>query len=274
MQKKYFTIVIDSYTRNFENNNIPNNISNNIPNNKYNLSLKNNNNNNFPILSIQNNIVSRSIVDLRNKIHTNYDQGNLNSCTANAICSLIEYNNPNFFGSRLFLYYNERKLENNISNDDGAYLVDGIKSLINYGICKEIEWPYIIKNFAIKPPDKSYASALYKKLITAYNITNNLSIIKNTLSNNIPFVVGIAIYKSFESSIVSTTGNVPMPKYNEKLLGGHAVVCVGYNDIKQIFIMKNSWGSRWGDNGYFYLPYRYLLSSNLSSDLWCIIKMT
>ena len=96
---------------------------------------------------------------------------------------------------------------------------------------------------------------------------------KNSLINNDPFVVGIAIYESFETYKVFKTGMVPMPTSTEKLLGGHAVVCVGFDDIKQVWIMRNSWGINWGDRGYFYLPYLYLLDSHLSTDLWIIKKI-
>jgi len=98
---------------------------------------------------------------------------------------------------------------------------------------------------------------------------------KTSLNSGAPFVVGIAVYASFESANVAATGYVPMPDVNnEQFLGGHAIVCVGYNDAKQVWIMRNSWGNSWGANGYFYLPYAYLLDSNLSSDLWNITKMS
>ena len=95
---------------------------------------------------------------------------------------------------------------------------------------------------------------------------------KTSLVNGFPFVVGISIYSSFESYNVYATGIIPMPSKYDKLLGGHTVLCCGYDDSKQVWIMRNSWGVNWGDNGYFYLPYLYLLDSSLSTDLWNIIK--
>jgi C1A family cysteine protease len=83
----------------------------------------------------------------------------------------------------------------------------------------------------------------------------------------------ILVYSSYESYQVSINGIVPMPKPNDQLLGGHAIVCVGYNDTKKLWIMRNSWGSSWGDKGYFYLPYNYLIDDKLSSDLWIIKQM-
>ena len=223
---------------------------------------------------ITHNVISKlPTVDLRNQFPAIYDQGTLGSCTANALCGLIGYDNKGFNGSRLFLYYNERVIENNILEDNGALLSDGIKSLQTNGICPENIWPYNINNFTIKPSVLCYTEALKHKAINVNHILNDMTSMKNSLINNNPFVVGIAVYESFETIRVSRTGIVPMPLSTEKLLGGHAVVCVGYDDTKQVWIMRNSWGVNWGDKGYFYLPYLYLLDSHLSSDLWIIKKI-
>jgi len=213
-------------------------------------------------------------IDLRSKFPPVFDQGNLGSCTANALCGIVAYDNPKLIGSRLFLYYNERKLENDIPDDSGALLSDGVKCLLTYGICSEKEWSYNISKFAVKPPQSCYNNALKHKAITVEHINNNLTCMKNALVAKCPFVVAILVYESFETITVTRTGIVPMPNtVTEKLLGGHAIVCVGYDDTKQYWIMRNSWGSSWGDNGYFYLPYAYLLDSKLTSDLWTICKI-
>lgn len=213
-------------------------------------------------------------IDLRFKFPPVFDQGNLGSCTANALCGIIAYNNPKLIGSRLFLYYNERKLENDIPDDSGALISDGIKCLLTYGICLETEWSYNISKFAVKPPQICYNTALKHRAITVEHINNNFISMKNALVNKWPFVVGILVYESFETIAVARTGIVPMPNtLKEQLLGGHAVVCVGYDDNKDYWIMRNSWGKAWGDNGYFYLPYPYLLDCNLTSDLWTISKI-
>jgi C1A family cysteine protease len=212
------------------------------------------------------------IIDLRTspKMPPVYDQGNLGSCTANALCAAFSFDLPTFIGSRLFVYYNERLIENSISIDAGASLSDGVKSLKTYGICPESSWPYVISQFASKPPESCYTSALTHKALTAYNIKNNLLAMQTSLVSGFPFVVGILVYSSFESQQVAKTGIVPMPGPKDQLLGGHAVLVCGYNDLKKQFIVRNSWGTNWGDAGYFYLPYAYLLNSRLSSDLWTI----
>ena len=216
-------------------------------------------------------------VDLRSKFPEVYDQGELGSCTANALCGVFEFETNdenidlNFKPSRLFVYYNERKIEKTIKEDSGALLSDGIKSMKKYGVCAEDDHPYIIEKFTQKPTNVAYKNAKNHQIISASNILQDVASMKLSLINNNPFVVGIAVYESFESPEVAKTGIVPMPKSSEKCLGGHAVCVCGYT--KTHWIVRNSWGPNWGDKGYFYIPYLYLLDSNLSSDLWNISKI-
>jgi len=214
---------------------------------------------------------SPKTIDLRNKINIMYDQGQLGSCTANALCYSFILNDPTYKPSRLFLYYNVRMLDNNIPNDDGSTLTQGINALIRYGVCSESNWPYIIPKFAIKPTNVSYTEGLKHQVISASRVLQTLDSLKGCLISGKPFVVGIYVYESFMSNTVSRTGNVPLPNVNtEQLLGGHAIICIGYNDTRKVWIMKNSWGPNWGDNGYFYLPFSYLLNTSLSGDVWKI----
>lgn len=209
-------------------------------------------------------------VDLRPKMPPVYDQGDLGSCTANAICGVVQYENHALQGSRLFLYYNERIVEGDVKEDNGAFLSDGIASLATYGLCPEGDWPYDITKFNIQPPNPCYEMAKRHMTHSVYSLPQSILEMKRALAAGFPFVVGIAVYESFESHAVSRSGVVPMPGPSEECLGGHAVVCVGYNEATNRWIMRNSWGTRWGDAGYFHLPYRYLLDPNLSSDLWVI----
>jgi C1A family cysteine protease len=211
-------------------------------------------------------------VDLRSHFPPPFNQGSLGSCTANALCGLIAYDIPGFMGSRLFLYYNERYIENDIQIDGGALLSDGVESLKRFGICAESEWGYDVSKFTVKPSEKCYHDALNHHALSVKNISTDKEDMKNALRNGYPFVVGIMIYQSFEGADVAETGIVKMPSPGEPLLGGHAVVCVGYDDDRQLWIMRNSWGEQWGDAGYFYLPYDYL-TNGLAMDLWCVTKM-
>jgi C1A family cysteine protease len=245
------------------------------PTRKYNLIINRLPKKEFKLLKVNIPILLPEIVDLRSKFPPIFNQGELGSCTANALCGVIGYDLPDFIGSRLFLYYNERKLEDTIPDDSGASLTDGVRCLLKYGICPETDWPYNISLFTTTPPNNCYENASKHKAIEVKHINNNLNSMKTSLAKGYPFVVGILLYESFEESAVSSTGIVQMPNTEtEELLGGHAVVCVGYNDTKKVWIMRNSWGTGWGDQGYFYLPYKYLIDSSLTSDLWSVIKMS
>jgi hypothetical protein len=208
-------------------------------------------------------------VDLRPKFPPVYEQGKIGSCSAFALCSIFEYDTINFKGSRLFLYYNERALINETNEDKGAYLSDGIYSLKINGICDEKYWEYKIENLFLKPTNEAYEKAKENYLIDAYNINNDLSTIKKWIDNNEPIAIAISIYTNFMSYHSRTTGKIGMPSNNDKLIGGHAVIICGYDDNTSELILRNSWGTYWGDNGYFYFPYEYL---KYCGDLWIITK--
>jgi C1A family cysteine protease len=150
---------------------------------------------------------------------------------------------------------------------------DGIKSVNKEGVCSEIEWPYRIKDFAKKPPAKSYDNARFHKSIQYQRVTRALYTMRHCLASGHPFTFGFMVYESFESDAVAKTGIVPMPRHDESALGGHAVLAVGYDDTKQRFIVRNSWGKEWGEAGNFYMPYAYLLDSNLADDFWTIQRV-
>jgi C1A family cysteine protease len=214
-------------------------------------------------------------IDLRSGCPPVYDQGQLGSCTANAIAGAIEFDQIKqgttpFVLSRLFIYYNERAMEGTVNSDSGAMIRDGIKSVATQGVCPESEWPYIISQFTVKPPQQCYQDALACKATLYQRVTPTLSQMKGCLASGYPFVFGFVVYASFESASVAQTGIVPMPRYGEGVLGGHAVAAVGYDDTQQRFIVRNSWSDQWGDKGYCYMPYAYLTNSQLASDFWMI----
>jgi C1A family cysteine protease len=217
-----------------------------------------------------------SSVDLRDKCPGIYNQGKLGSCTANAIAAAYEYeeiqrNEANFFiPSRLFIYYNERAIENTINYDSGAQIRDGIKSIRKLGVCPETDWPYDITRFTDKPLNKCYTIATRHRSIQYERIEQDINHIKSCLLAGVPFVFGFAVYDSFENPEVSNTGIMPLPSQNEKVLGGHAVLAVGYNDKTKVIIVRNSWGIEWGDLGYFYMPYAFITNPNMCSDFWAI----
>ena len=232
------------------------------------------NNNVTTIKNLPNiNLTDNSSIDLRNKFPQVYDQGKIGSCTANALCSIFEYDTDSFKGSRLFLYYNERLLINETDKDNGGYLSDGILTLKNYGICEEKYWPYIIENIFNKPSEEAYEKAKKNYIIEAISIENELEIIKYWLNKNEPIALGIAIYSNFVNFSSARNGKIGLPTIDDKFIGGHAVILCGYNDNTKEFILRNSWGSYWGENGYFYLPYSYITNKDLCGDLWIITKI-
>ena len=214
-------------------------------------------------------------VDLRPQCPPLYDQGQLGSCTANAIAGAIQFERlkqkvSDFVPSRLFIYYNERVIEHSVASDSGAQIRDGIKSVAKQGDCPETEWPYDLVKFKIKPPAACYADALKYKVVSYQRITQSLAQLKGCLASGWPFVFGFTVYESFESAAVAKSGHAPLPKSNESVVGGHAVAAVGYDDAKQWFLVRNSWGAGWGLKGYFTLPYAYVTAADLASDFWTI----
>jgi C1A family cysteine protease len=215
-------------------------------------------------------------VDLRPKCPAVYDQGQLGSCTANAIAGALEFDQMKqrlddvFTPSRLFIYYNERAIEGTVDSDSGAMIRDGIKTVAKQGACPEKSWPYKIGKFTKKPNRACYSEAKKHQAIRYLRVSQTLGQLKGCLAAGFPFVFGFSVYESFESAAVARTGHAPMPKAGEALLGGHAVTAVGYDESREWFICRNSWGPKWGMKGYFTLPYPYLLQPTLSSDLWTI----
>jgi len=214
-------------------------------------------------------------VDLSGQCPPPYDQGQLGSCTANAIAGAIEFDQKKFgekefIPSRLFIYYNERSMEGTINSDSGAQIRDGIKSVATLGAPPEKDWAYDITKFSKKPPVKAYKDAKAHLVVLYQSLIQELGTLKGCLASGFPFVFGFTCYESFESQEVANTGILPMPKSGEKVVGGHAVLCVGYDDATQQFLVRNSWGSSWGLKGYFKMPYAYLTNRRLASDLWTI----
>lgn len=216
-----------------------------------------------------------SQTDLRPKMPAVYDQGQLGSCAANAIGAAIEFQRaaeklPDFVPSRLFIYYNARVLEGDPSDDNGMQIRNGIKSVVSTGACPELDWPYNPSQFAVQPSPNCYAEAKTDLVIAYQRVSQTLDDMKAILAGGEPFVFGISVYDSFESEAVATSGIVPMPAQSESMIGGHAMLAVGYDDARQAFIVRNSWGADWGQAGYCFLPYAYLTSSDLASDLWAV----
>lgn len=213
-----------------------------------------------------------------------YDQGHLGSCTANALAGAFEFEQIkqglfDFVPSRLFIYYNERKIEGTVERDAGACLSDGIKVLTETGVCRECTWPYDIIKFDSLPSEEAFEECGEHQISASKRIPINIDSFKTIINMNYPVAFGFTVFSYMEHQEMATAGVLKMPESGEQPLGGHAVVCVGYSDImkssdeKQVGYLKvrNSWGSKWGQEGYFWMPYDYV-RANLCSDAWVITK--
>lgn len=209
-----------------------------------------------------------------------YDQGSLGSCTANAVGAAVQYQqirqgNPEGqqVPSRLFIYFEERVMEGTRGWDAGAMIRDGIKVVASKGAPPETDWPYDVSRFTVTPSARAYADALRFQALSYARPTRTSYNLRRVLAAGRPIVFGFTVFDSFESHQVETTGIVPMPEIDtEEILGGHAVLAVGYKWMSGhlYFEVRNSWGPDWGDHGYFWMPSSYLLDHGLSDDFWDI----
>ena len=194
-------------------------------------------------------------VDLRKKCPPVYDQGQLGSCTANAVAGAVEFDQMKerlpqiFLPSRLFIYYNERVIE---------------------GACPEPMWPYLINKLKNKPSAACYTEAAKHTAVSYQRLVQSLTQMQGCLASGYPFVFGFTVYESFESDAVARSGHAPMPESGEVVGGGHAVCAVGYDMAQRWFLCRNSWGKGWGMKGYFTIPFAYLTDTDLSADFWTI----
>ena len=212
-------------------------------------------------------------VDLRPGCPPVYDQGQLGSCTANALAAAFDFERRRqglefITPSRLFIYYNERVAEGTVDQDAGAELRDGIKTLNQQGACPESLWPYVVERFTMTPGPECFGAALKDRALRYARIEQTALAMKIQLAAGYPFVFGFSVFGAFEGDTVARTGVVPLPAKDEAPLGGHAVLAVGYDDARQAFLVRNSWGATWGLAGHFWLPYAYLMSPDLASDFW------
>jgi len=211
-------------------------------------------------------------LDLRYTMPGIYNQQNIGSSVANAVAAAYEYNqiqldeNHIFIPSRLFIYYNTRKIEKTVMYDAGAQIRNSIKSINIDGICSETKWNYNPDNLNIKPADECY---IHVPRIKYYRIHQDIKSLKGCLSNGVPFIFGFSVYDNFEK-ITKDNNTLSPPNKADQYLGGHCGLCVGYNDFDETFIIRNSFGLEWGNNGHFNMKYEYMLNANLCSDLWII----
>jgi C1A family cysteine protease len=211
-------------------------------------------------------------VDPRGEMPAVYDQGNLGSCTGNAVAGAVEYDailSGTHFGapSRLFIYYLEREIEGSVGFDAGAYGRDGFKACHKIGVPVETLWAYDIARFAERPPPEAYADATKHRIASYKAVPRGILSFKRVLSNRQTIAFGFSVFESFEGGELERTGIMPTPKQGERLLGGHEVLMVGYLEKYPAYALcRNSWGTEWGLGGYFLFPWHLLLDRNFADD--------
>jgi C1A family cysteine protease len=211
--------------------------------------------------------------DLRPQCPPVWDQGALGSAAAHAIAAAVQFERrrhdlADAAPSRLFLYYNQRLGVGTAESDSGAQLRCGIKSIAAVGHCFERDWSYDPRRFAHRPPGSCYKQAIRYRTVRYNRLLPDLANLKGCLAQGRPFVFGFAVYPAFESGDMAKGGDLPMPGMGERVIAGHAAMAVGYDDSRQRFIVRNSWGKDWGQEGYFTMPYAYLASPSLADDFW------
>lgn len=220
-----------------------------------------------------------SSVDLREFCPPVEDQGSLGSCTAQAVVGLLEYfekrtHNEFLDASRRFLYKTTRKLYG-LDGDTGAYVRGTMKALRLFGTCPEEYWPYDLARFDDEPPAFCYAFAQAYKAVQYYRIWDAesgtlLDQLKASLASGLPFAFGFSVYSSIWDQAVQRSGDIPFPARRERLEGGHAIVAVGYDNSRARFLIRNSWGTEWGQDGYGTLPYEYV-EKEIAEDFWVLV---
>lgn len=230
------------------------------------------------------------LVDLRPEMSPIENQGELGSCVAHGTAANLEFLEmrdikEKLMGSviftaglfqpmsRLFIYWNARVIDGDPSQDGGTQVSSALQALKTIGVCSEGIWPYNPGNVFSMPTPDCFNVATRHEVLEAFKLDNtNIAQLKQCLALGFPFVFGITVYDSFMGDGVATTGIIPIPAMSESLLGGHCMCCVGYDDSKSMFIIRNSWGTQWGLYGYAYIPYDYLTSADLAADFWTIRK--
>lgn len=215
-------------------------------------------------------------VDLRPQCPPVYDQTPLNSCTANATAAAIEFErmrlklSPGYTPSRLFIYYNGRKLAGTVAQDAGMPLRDAIKCAAKQGDCPEPQWPYDPAKVLDAPPAVCYSAAVKVGKLAYQALQQDLSHMKACLASGRPFVLAIHVYTGSETPEAKASCTFPVPRQGETLVGTHAVMAVGYDDTQGHLIIRNSWGPKWGQGGHFFLPYGYAANPAHAGDLWTL----
>lgn len=220
-------------------------------------------------------VETNGVLDLRKWCSPIENQAQAGSCVGNSVVGGLEFLQirnglPYTDLSRLFVYYNSRLMHGDQDKDEGTYIRIAMGTLSSLGTCSEKKWPYDLNNLFIRPSWGSYREAYPHKISSYYRITETrgqalVDAIKRALQAQHPVVFGMLVDDDYIN--VGSDGMIAMPKKTRNDAGGHAQLIVGYDDNQRRWIVRNSWGTNWGDRGYAYVPYDYLDASD-ANDFW------
>lgn len=203
-----------------------------------------------------------------------FQQLQTNSCTGQSVAGQIaglqklRGTGPVVIPSALFIYWNTRDIEDTELVDSGATLRNTFKAVSRWGYASEECWPFDEKKVLTQPSKPCYEEARPRRITTYARVAQRLDQLQAYLAARGTISFGMAVYPYFESEEMATSGILRMPAGNDAPLGGHAVLLVGYDNARKMFLVRNSWGKEWGLDGYFWMPYSYVLDPNLAADFW------
>jgi len=212
-------------------------------------------------------------VDLRPLCSAVEQQDQLNSCTANAVVGAMEMLErkqglPQRDLSRLFVYWNTRVLDGSTGKDAGAYISSAMRAVKASGACLESIWPYNVRAVFSKPSTGAYRDGMLRQAVEYARVAQGSGVLQ-ALNGGLPVVYGTMLYESFEA-VTGQTGVVPIPAPGETQVGGHAMLIVGYDLDSKTYLVRNSWGAKWGLAGYCKVPFALVDNPTISWDFWIV----
>jgi hypothetical protein len=211
-------------------------------------------------------------MDLRQWCSPVENQLHVGSCAANAVVGALEYHQrkaraPQMDLSRLFVYYNARKLAGKEGEDCGTLMSHVMASVMAFGACEEKLWPYIETKWPERPPEDCYENALMYEAVQYARVPLGTACLV-TVASGLPIVFGTSLPSEYYEA-ASQKGIVPIPGESApEPGGGHAMLIVGYDVAAETWLVRNSWGAEFADGGYFRIPFKTMQAYSHPDYFW------